>query len=260
MILHIRKITIYLICLTLFSTPILFNSQCKAQGGDADNRTIFSLDTTRGLDLINVDAEAVVYDGHKAVKITGNVREETSGRGDGSTPPGNLEAILSAREETIAIVSGTNFKNGTIEIELSGESAANAGPMARGFVGIAFRVHHTDPIGYECFYLRPENGRSEDQLRRNHSVQYISHPDFNWYKLRKENPGVYESYVDLVPGEWTKVKISVSGQEARLYVDGGEQPCLIVKDLKRAVSEGSIALWIDSGTIAHFRNLVVIPE
>jgi len=129
--------------------------------------------------------------------------------------------------------------------------------MARGFIGIAFRVRHTEPISYEGFYLRPANGRAEDQLRRNHSAQYIAHPDFGWNKLRSENPGVYESYVDLVPGEWTKVKILVSGQEGRLYVNDAEQPCLIVKDLKHGVTEGPIALWLDGGTDAHFRNLVV---
>lgn len=249
-----------IICLTLSATIILLYSQSKAQSADAGNRMIFSLDATGGLELINVDAEAVVYNGQKAVKITGKVREETSRRSGESASPVNLEAILSAREETIAMVSDTSFKNGTIEIELSGQSAVNAGPMARGFVGIAFRVQNSDPLGYECFYLRPENGRSEDQLRRNHSVQYISHPDFNWFKLRKENPGVYESYVDLVPGEWTKVKISVSGQEARLYVNDTKQPCLIVNDLKHGFTEGSVALWIDTGTVAHFRNLVVTPE
>ena len=44
----------------------------------------------------------------------------------------------------------------------------------------------------------------------------MSHPDQPWHRLRKESPGVYESYVDLVPGEWTRVKIVVAGTTARL--------------------------------------------
>ena len=48
----------------------------------------------------------------------------------------------------------------------------------------------------------------------------MSHPDHPWHRLRKESPGVYESYVDLVPGEWTRVKIVVTGATARLYVHG----------------------------------------
>ena len=131
-------------------------------------------------------------------------------------------------------------------------------PTSRGFVGVAFRV---DPksLAYDCFYLRPENGRTDDQLRRNHSAQYISHPDFTWQRLRTEQPGVYESYVDLEPGAWTKVRIVVKGGEARLFVHGAEQPTLVVKDMKRAPTRGLVALWIDQSTEAFFRNLTITP-
>ena len=98
------------------------------------------------------------------------------------------------------------------------------------------------------------------QLRRNHTTQSISHPDHPWHRLRKESPGVYESYVDLVPGEWTRVKIVVSGTEARLFVRGAEQPGLIVKDLKLGASEGAVALWIGPGSEAHFAGLRVEPR
>jgi len=81
--------------------------------------------------------------------------------------------------------------------------------------------------------IRPTNGRADDQLRRNHSAQYISFPDYEWQRLRAEAPGQYESYVDLVPGEWTRVKVEVSGVKARLYVHDASQPSLIVNDLKR---------------------------
>jgi hypothetical protein len=126
----------------------------------------------------------------------------------------------------------------------------------RGFVGIAFRVQ---PHGshFEYFFLRPTNGRADDQLRRNHSAQYCSHPDFPWFQLREEYPGAYESYTDLVSGEWTDIRIVVSGLRAELYVGGAEQPCLIVKDLKLGQSAGQIALWVGSGTEAHFTALSV---
>ncbi|MEJ0056160.1 MAG: hypothetical protein WDN75_11125 [Bacteroidota bacterium] len=120
-----------------------------------------------------------------------------------------------------------------------------------------FRVQLKDTIAYECLYIRPTNGRSSDQLRRNHSVQYVSHPDFPWFKLRKEDPGLYESYADLVAGEWTKIKIVVKGKNARLFVNRADQPCLIVNDLKRGISNGPIALWIDTGTDSYFRDLKI---
>jgi hypothetical protein len=130
----------------------------------------------------------------------------------------------------------------------------------RGFIGIAFRLQETEPFNYDCFYLRPKNGRANNQIQRNHSTQYISHPEFPWHRLRKESPGVYESYVDLQPGVWTKMKIEVTGKQAKLYVHDTKQPCLVVNDLKSEYSKGKIALWLHSSTVAHFRNLVVTPK
>jgi len=92
---------------------------------------------------------------------------------------------------------------------------------------------------------------------RNHSVQYISAPDYPWNKLRAENPGVYESYADMEAGAWTKIKIEVAGTKARLYVNGAEQPCLIVNDLKLGDSRGQIALWTSIETDGYFSNLTV---
>jgi len=192
------------------------------------------------LELRNVKAEQVTYLGRAAVRII-------DAGPDGLDDAGRM-----------AIVPGTSFQDGTIEVNLSGDTAPDARPDLRGFVGIAFRVAG-DKSHFECFYLRPKNGRSEDQLQRNHSVQYISVPGFPWNKLRSETPGKYESYVDLVAGQWTRVKIQVSGSRARLYVNSTEQPVLVVNDLKQAAEPGAIALWVGPGTIAHFAGLTVTP-
>ncbi len=126
-------------------------------------------------------------------------------------------------------------------------------------VGIAFRVQ-PDLTTYDAFYLRPTNGRANDQERRNHAVQYISHPDWPWDRLRRETPSRYESYVDLEPGVWTKIRIEVRGDTARLFVRGHAQPVLIVNDVKSGTSaRGGIALWINPGTVAHFREVRVQP-
>lgn len=88
----------------------------------------------------------------------------------------------------------------------------------------------------------------------------MPHPEWPWFRLRKETPEKYESYVDLMPGEWTKVKIEVRGAQARLFVHEQAQPTLIVNDLKTgATAKGALALWLDIGTEAHFRNLSVTP-
>ena len=154
-----------------------------------------------------------------------------------------------------AVIKDAVFRDGTIEIDLAGQPAAGAPGDARGFIGIAFRLQGDGR--YEYIYLRPTNGRANDQVRRNHSTQYSSHPDFDFARSRKEAPEKYESYVDLQPGVWTKYRIEVQGRTARLYVHGAEQPCLIVNDLKLAPSEGGVALWVGPGTEGYFSNLKI---
>lgn len=190
------------------------------------------------LQLHNVRAEAVTYRGKKSIHLA-----ETPNAG---------------AAESFAAVGGSNFQNGAIEIDLAGAPATGAFQGARGFIGVAFRIQ---PEGkkFELFYLRPTNGRADDQLRRNHSTQYVSFPDWPWERTRKETPGLYESYVDLEPAVWTKVRIAVSGVKASLFVNGAEQPCLIVNDLKLGDAKGAIGLWIGPGTDGYFANLKVTP-
>lgn len=164
------------------------------------------------------------------------------------------------RINVLAIVDDVEFDNGTIELDLAGEPASAAGGGARGFVGVAFRVQ-PDNKTYDAFYLRPTNGRADDQERRNHSVQYISHPDWPWFRFRSETPSKYETYVDIGPAEWIHVKITVDGEKARLYVNNAEQPTLIVNDVKSgADADGKIALWMEGSTIARYANLKITPQ
>jgi len=194
------------------------------------------LDAPDELKSRNVKTEMVTYKGRRALRVADAAAADV---GDG---------------ERLVILSKTEFQDGVIEIDLTGEPGPGAAAGARGFVGMAFRIA-PDASKFECFYLRPTNGRADDQVRRNHSTQYISFPDFPWQKLRKEFPEKYESYVDLVPAEWTKVKIEVRGEQARLYIHGNAQPTLLVNDLKLGMAKGAVALFIGPGTIAHFSDL-----
>ena len=85
-------------------------------------------------------------------------------------------------------------------------------------------------------------------------------PAFPWYRLRKEEPGVYESYADLQPGVWTRMRVEVAGGKARLFVNGAEQPALVVNDLKPGATRGKVALWIGLGTDAYFSDLTIRPR
>ncbi len=189
------------------------------------------------LELNDVHAEATTYHDLSALKMTFD--------GDG-------------RSESLAIVKNLSFRDGSIEVDVAGAPSKTADAQARGFIGVAFRASG-DASRFEEFYIRPTNGRADDQLRRNHSVQYVSAPDWPWERLRKETPGVYESYADLSSGEWTHLRIVVKGTEAALYVNSAPQPCLVVHDLKRGNSEGAVALWIGPGTEGYFRQLTVTP-
>ena len=211
----------------------------------------FPLVSADGLRLHNVSAEPATLQGKKGVRLT--ISPDAVRRIASLTPEQQAEM------EQLAILDGVEFANGVIEAEIAGAVAPGAAEGARGFVGIAFRLSN-DLRTYDAFYLRPTNGRAEDQERRNHALQYVSHPDWPWFRLRKETPSRYESYVDLMPGEWTKVRIEVRSDRARLYVHGQQQPALIVNDVKTGANgKGGVALWLGPGTVAHFRGLSVGP-
>jgi hypothetical protein len=180
----------------------------------------------------NVKLESVDYLGKRAVKITE----------DGQVANG----------EAYAVVKDAVFHNGAIEVELAGRPAAGADGAARGFIGIGFRLQNDQ---FEYIYLRPTNGRADDQVRRNHSTQYSAHPNFSFAVARQQAPEKYESYVDLEAGAWTRYRITVEGTKARLYVNGTAQPCLIVNDLKLGDASGGVALWIGPGTEGYFMGL-----
>lgn len=193
--------------------------------------------TATQLEPKNVKVETVTYKGRQCVRVT----------------DASAQAPDGAR---LAVAAGSDFGDGTIEVNLAGDPMPGAFSGARGFVGVAFRLANGG-AAYEAFYLRPTNGRADDQERRNHSTQYISEPEFPWNRLRQETPSKYESYADLVPGEWTKVRIEVRGVKARLYVNDAPQPVLIVNDLKHGVTHGPVAYWIGPGTDAHFAGLKI---
>jgi len=184
-------------------------------------------------EVVNARVETVTYRGVRALHLV--PAPETAGKD----------------EDMLALLDGPDFTDGTIEVDLAGAPRPDAPPDSRGFIGISFRTGEHG-AWTEVFYLRPTNGRSDDQLRRNHAAQYAADPEYPWYRLRKESPGQYESYVDLEPGFWTRLRIEVTGTTARLYVHGASQPTLVVNDLKHGVRPGRIALWAHVDTQAYF--------
>jgi hypothetical protein len=158
----------------------------------------------------------------------------------------------------LAILPDLRIHNGSIEADVAGTPAKGADDSARGFIGIAFRVQSDSR--FEIIYLRPTNSHADDQLRRNHTTQYSSEPDWPWERLRKESPGVYESWVDIESGKWTHVRIVFHGTSATLYINRAVNPCLVVHDLKLGDVDGAIGLWMGQDTDGYFRNLRITTE
>jgi len=202
-------------------------------GQATSNAQIFALSDTKDLVLSNVKADAIEYKGRKAVRLTKDTEK------DG-----------------FALLRGTEFQDGTIEGDIALKITTPPGVRMPGFVGIAFRAR-PDASRYELFYLRPGNSRSDDQAMRNHSVQYTSEPDFGWYKLRREWPAIYETYADLQPEKWTKVRIEVMGRSAKLFLNGSENPTLVVDGLKGQDLRGGVGLWSYQGEEAYFSNVSI---
>jgi hypothetical protein len=197
-------------------------------------RRVWQPSSIGDLELHNVLAEPATFRGRRAVRLT----ERVMGEGG------------------IAVLPDSELRDGRIATRLAGLVRPDAAPDMRGFVGVAF---HVQPGGqaYECVFVRPTNARADEQLRRNHSTQYISHPDHPWYRLREEAPGVYESYTDLVPGAWTRFRLELEGVRARLSVGAAGQPCLVVNDLKMGEASGRVAMWIGAGTEAYFAEVYI---
>ena len=188
------------------------------------------------LEAHNVKAELVDYQGRKAVRLTTAAQD---GAG-------------------FAVLQGVQFQDGTIEADIAVKITTPPGVRMPGFIGLAFRMKG-DGSEYESVYLRPKNALSDDQAMRNHALQYCAEPDYGWYRLRREWPFVYESYVDIQPEAWIHLKIDVAGRSARIYLNGSTKPSLVVDGLKSPNLKGGVALWGYSGEESYFSNVRITP-
>ena len=71
-------------------------------------------------------------------------------------------------ENTYAKLVDSSFHNGIIEVKMLSRLLKEAPDFARGFIGIAYRIHEDD-TKFESFYVRPTNGRQcDDPVRKQH--------------------------------------------------------------------------------------------
>lgn len=167
------------------------------------------------------------------------------------------KSVEAVDEPTFVKISDIEFGNGTIEVDVLSRILPEAPALSRGFIGLAFRIDKNNSA-FEGIYLRPANAKASDTLRRSHTVQYFSYPDYKFDRSRKETPGKYEGYADIDLNKWIKVKIIVLNGQAMLFVNGSKIPVLTVNDLKLGPNRsGAIGLWVDVGTEGYFSNLKI---
>lgn len=149
-------------------------------------------------------------------------------------------------------LDGYDFANGEVEVDIMGRSQ----PVQGSFVGVVF--HLSDARNNSVVYFRPFNFRAADSTRRGHSVQYASHPDWPWQRLRSERPGVFEQAVVPEPDgdEWFHVRIVFERPKISVFVNDQPAPCLVVDELGDR-THGSLGLWVGEGSGGYFANLRV---
>ena len=223
-----------LIASTCFIATATVNQSIACEKKDAPERLEFN--EIDKLELVNLKATPTEYADKKCLRLVAS--------GDG---------------ECLAGAKGIDFKNGTIELELVGRPRRGAPASAKGFIGVAFRLKNKKPRSYECIYVRPLNSRSKDAKLRSHTTQYCSIPDYPWFRLREESPGVYESHVDIDRAKWTKIKVVVEDRSAKLFVNESKKPSLVVDDLKLGNATGAVAIWMHATTEAFVRSFHVTP-
>jgi hypothetical protein len=217
------------VCMTLLATAAMMPSGGQAQTSRSSTEPTLDLPellTAGKLRVVN--RKITVVQGRRGVHLS-------AGEGKG-----------------MAWVEGSDFTQGTIELEVRGKDV-----FQQSFVGVAF--HRRDDSTYEAVYVRPFNFRSPDPIRQMHAVQYIATPEYDWPKLRQDFPEEFENPVDqsIDPTGWVRLRVVVNTRNIQIYVGQVKSPTLEVRKLG-AYSRGMVGLWVDVSD-GEFSNLRITP-
>ncbi|MBQ9676093.1 MAG: hypothetical protein IJV42_09225 [Bacteroidaceae bacterium] len=178
------------------------------------------------------------------------------------TDNGPVKAMPSNKPPQFVKVKDVDFHNGTIELKVWSHIVDGAPELARGFMGVMFRIN-ADYSRNEYMYIRPLNAMVDDQVRRNHTLQYASNPGLNFVLSRQKFPEKYESYAEIALDCWILLRIVVKDSIAKLYINNHEQPSLVVTDLWQGPDlRGSVGISVGTelGTEGYFRDLKITTE
>lgn len=198
-------------------------------------------------EISNVHATITTLNGEKVLRVERDLV---------SLPFDKDKMVSTIDEPTFVKLVDENFENGVIEVKFLSRLLEGAPSFARGFIGLAFRINRENS-SYDSIYLRPTNSRCDDQLRKNHTVQYYAYPNYKFDFLRKNFEGEFETYVDIGLDEWITMKIEVIGRKVKLFINDNINPILIINETKGSEKSGSIGLWVDIGTEGYFKDLKI---
>lgn len=142
-----------------------------------------------------------------------------------------------------------DFTAGGIDVDIRGKNKPG-----ENFIGVAF--HGINDSTFDVVYFRPFNFQSDDPEHKANQVQYCSPPEYGWYRLRTEHPGVYESALSepVDPDHWFHARIIVTDTDVTVYVNKSSTPSLHAQLLNDRKG-GKAGLWVGYKSGGDFSNL-----
>jgi hypothetical protein len=200
-------------------------------------------------ELHNVTGSIIEFEGAKVLQIERDLK---------AIPFDSTRVEVTVDEPHYARLMGLDdFENGTIEVKMYSKLKVPA-PYSgiAGFIGVFFRIQEDDSA-LEGIYVRPKVGRADNQRFRNHAVQYFSYPHFKFDTLRKMAPFQYEGSAPVALNEWITMRIEVNGETAEMFINDLKYSSFIVAKMLGKTKKGFVGLYVDIGTIGHFKDLKV---
>lgn len=201
-------------------------------------------------ELHNVTGSIIEFEGKQVLKIERDLK----------ALPFDVNNIEKTVDEPhyARLVGLEDFENGTIEVMMYSQiQDPPPYPGVAGFIGVYFRIKEDDSA-FEGIYVRPKVGRVNNQMLRNHAVQYISYPHAKFDTLRKSYPpGSYEGSAPVALKEWIKMRIEVNGETAEMFINDMKYSSFIVDKMLGKNKIGGVGLYVDIGTIGYFKDLKV---
>jgi hypothetical protein len=204
-------------------------------------------------ELHNVTGSVVDFQGKKVLKIERDLK----------TLPfdeKNLEKTVDDKHYA-RLIDIDDFENGTIEVKMYSQiQNPSPYPPAAGFIGLYYRIKEDDSA-WESIYLRPKVGRINNQMARNHAVQYFAYPDFKFQTLRDKFPaGSYEGSAPVMLNEWITMRLEINGETAEMFINDLKYSSFIVNKMLGNSKKGYVGLYVDIATTGYFKDLKVTKK